>query len=319
MSFSQNVKDELLEHIAAEQSAGKGGTARHCSIASLCAIINICGDFSLAEGETYLIISSENERVISLANALINRLYGFECESVQLDGAAGIMLLGSNAGEVLHTEGFNQAYSEGIEDEEPINPLVVASSCCRRAYLRTAFICCGSVTDPDKTYHLELVNSDYYHALALKTLMAGFGVEAKLIERKNHYVVYLKEGEQIVDMLNLISAHRALMEYENKRIYKEVRNNINRQVNCETANLNKVISASLVQREAIEYIRDNVGFSYLSKQLEDVARARLAYPDLSLKELGEKLNPPVGKSGVNHRLKKICTIAQSLKGDLKYD
>lgn len=305
MSFSSDVKEELLKH---------NDLARHCIIASLCAIINLCGEYSIANGDNYVVISSENDKVIELSARLIAKLFGCKSDVTALDNRPAIVLLGEQADNVLSAAGFTGRGS--LTEEEPINPLIVAGDCCKRAYLKTAFICCGSVTDPEKTYHFEFVNNDYYHALNLKSIISGFGIEAKIIERKNHYIVYLKEGEQIVDMLNLISAHKALMEYENKRIIKEVRNNVNRIVNCETANLNKVVLASVKQREAIEYIKNKVGFSYLSEQLEEIARVRLDNPNMSLKELGEQLTPPVGKSGVNHRLKKICEIAEQLKGEL---
>jgi DNA-binding protein WhiA len=308
MSFSSDVKAELLKHTE---------LPRHCAIASLCALINLCGEYGVEGGDSYVVISSDNDRVVELAVLFLNELFGYSREVVVIDNKPALVIKGQRAGDVLSATGF--IGRDSLIEEVPINPLIVASDCCKRAYLRTAFICCGSVTDPEKNYHFEFVNSDYYHALNLKTLIADFGIEAKIVERKNHYVVYLKEGEQIVDMLNLISAHVALMEFENKRIVKEVRNNVNRIVNCETANLNKVVSASVKHRDAIEYIRNRVGFSYLSSQLEAVARARLDNPDLSLKELGEILNPPVSKSGVNHRLKKICEIAEQLKGDKKND
>ena len=301
MSFSQEVKSELLKH---------SDQARHCLISSLCAIVNLCGFYGGTD--SCVVIACENQAVVELAAELISRLFGHKPYLTSFENKPAIVLLEADADNVLSSCRLS---GRGDTAEQPIDPLVVASDCCKRAYLRTAFICCGSVTDPEKTYHLEFVNNDYYHALGLKGLIAYFGIEAKIIERKNRYVVYLKEGEQIVDMLNLITAHKALMEYENKRILKEVRNNVNRIVNCETANLNKVVSASVKQREAIEYIKEKVGLSHLSPQLEEVARVRLDYPDLSLKDLGALLDPPVGKSGVNHRLKKICEIAQQLKGE----
>jgi DNA-binding protein WhiA len=277
-------------------------------------VINICGDYGEdANGNTYAVILSENDKVVELAADLINRLFGCDVRTQVHDGRSALLISGKIANEVLSVTGFTDR--DSLTEERPINPLVVATDCCKRAYLKTTFICCGSVTDPGKNYHFELVNTDYYHAHNLKLLIADFGIDAKIVERKNHYIVYLKEGEQIVDMLNLISAHKALMEYENERIIKEVRNNVNRIVNCETANLNKVVLASVKQREAIEYIRNHVGFSYLSPQLEEIAKIRLDNPNMSLKELGELLNPPVGKSGVNHRLKKICEIAEQLKGE----
>ena len=133
------------------------------------------------------------------------------------------------------------------------------------------------------------------------------------MRRKKNIIVYLKEGDRIVDALNVMDAPVALMELENVRILKDMRNNVNRKVNCETANINKTVSAAVKQRNDIEYIRDTVGLSGLPEGLRDVALTRLAYPDASLKELGELLEEPVGKSGVNHRLRKLSEMADKLR------
>lgn len=146
----------------------------------------------------------------------------------------------------------------------------------------------------------------------LRDLINAFGLDAKVVERKEHYIVYLKEGEQIVDLLNIMEAPLALMDLENVRIVKEMRNDINRKVNCETANLNKVVGAAVKQLEDINYI-ETIGLARLPEQLAEVARVRLEYPDRSLKELGSFLMTPVGKSGVNHRLRKISSIAEALR------
>ena len=185
--------------------------------------------------------------------------------------------------------------------------------CCRRAYIRGAFISVGSVNDPEKNYHMEFVLANASSAEQLKDLINSFGLDAKVVERKEHFVVYLKEGEQIVDLLNIMEAPLALMDLENVRIMKEMRNDINRKVNCETANLNKVVGAAVKQLEDIEYIEEKIGLSSLPEQLEEIARLRLEYPDKSLKELGSFLSTPVGKSGVNHRLRKISNIAEALR------
>jgi hypothetical protein len=175
------------------------------------------------------------------------------------------------------------------------------------------FLGAGSVSDPEKGYHLELVTQDMEHAVQLKTVMQELEMEAKIVERKGHHVVYLKEGSQIVDLLNIIGAHNALMELENVRIVKEVRNNVNRLVNCETANLKKTVSAAVRQMQDIEYLKSTIGLSSLPKHLEEIAIYRLEYSSATLKELGELLDPPVGKSGVNHRLKKLSEIAEQVR------
>ena len=160
---------------------------------------------------------------------------------------------------------------------------------------------------------MEFVLVDKFAAEQLRELINSFELDAKVVERKEHYVVYLKEGEQIVDLLNVMEAPLALMDLENVRIVKEMRNDINRKVNCETANLNKVVGAAVKQLEDIEYIEETIGLSRLPEQLEEIARLRLEYPDKSLKELGSFLSTPVGKSGVNHRLRKISNIAEALR------
>ena len=143
--------------------------------------------------------------------------------------------------------------------------------------------------------------------------MGTFDLDAKIVMRKKYYVVYIKEGSQIVDILNVMEAPIALMELENIRILKEMRNSVNRQVNCETANINKTVAASVKQMRDIEYIRDTIGFESLPENLEQMAQARLLKPDATLKELGEALDPPVGKSGVNHRLRRLSEIAEKLR------
>ena len=151
------------------------------------------------------------------------------------------------------------------------------------------------------------------HAIRIQEIIGVFGLEAKIIERKSGYVVYMKEGAAIVDFLNITGAHVALMEFENVRILKEMRNSINRQVNCETANIKKTVSAASRQTEDIRFIHDTIGFGNLSENLSQIARVRLENPEVTLKELGEKRDPPIGKSGVNHRLRKLSEIAEELR------
>ncbi len=184
---------------------------------------------------------------------------------------------------------------------------------CKRAYIRGAFLGGGSISNPEKTYHLEFVTHDEEYANELSKLINSYKLNSKVIQRKNSFVIYVKEGEQIVDLLNIIGAHNALLELENIRIMKEMRNNVNRIVNCETANLSKTVNAAVRQVESINLIQSEIGLDRLPKNLKEVAKLRLAYPDESLKELGAMLNPPVGKSGVNHRLRRIEKIADELR------
>lgn len=203
-------------------------------------------------------------------------------------------------------------YARG-EELLAVKNAIVQAVCCKRAYIRGAFLASGSMSDPSKSYHFEIVCDREDQAEHLKEMINSFEVGAKIVKRKKAYVVYLKEGSQIVDILNVMEAHIALMELENVRIMKEMRNSVNRKVNCETANINKTVSAAVKQKEDILYIRDTVGFEKLPDGLREVALARLQYPDAPLKELGKLLEHPVGKSGVNHRLRKLSEIAEKLR------
>ncbi|QGG46217.1 hypothetical protein FTV88_0038 [Heliorestis convoluta] len=185
--------------------------------------------------------------------------------------------------------------------------------CCRRAYLRGAFLGGGSVNSPEGTYHLEIITNDESHAERIQELLQRFQLSAKVSCRKGWYIVYLKESDQIVEMLSIIGAHSALLNFENVRIVKGMRNQVNRLVNCETANLNKTVNAALRQVEAIQFLSRHVGLDKLSAPLKEIAEVRLQYPDVSLKELGEMLSPPVGKSGVNHRLRKLEKMVETMK------
>lgn len=160
---------------------------------------------------------------------------------------------------------------------------------------------------------LEFVCEHEPWAEQIRQTIASFQMEAKIIRRKKYYVVYLKEGAGIVDLLNVIGAHRALMQMESLRVEKEVRNSINRQVNCEAANISKTVNAASKQIEDIEYLKKHYGLLNLPDGLRQMAEVRLEHPDSSLSELGEYLNPPVGKSGVNHRLRKLGELTERLR------
>ena len=195
----------------------------------------------------------------------------------------------------------------------PMHHRLLRQNCCRRAFIRGAFLAVGSVSDPEKSYHFEIVCTVPEKARQLQELLASYDVDAKVVLRKRHYVVYIKEGSQIVELLGLMGAHISLMQLENVRIVKEMRNSVNRKVNCETANLNKTVSAAVRQAEDIRYIQEKIGLDKLPMDLEETARLRLEHTEASLKELGDMLSPKVGKSGVNHRLRKLSQIADDLR------
>ena len=184
--------------------------------------------------------------------------------------------------------------------------------CCARAFLRGAFLAAGTVSDPAKSYHLEITCPGEREAMLLLTLMERCGMEPKEMVRKGTPVVYIKEGQQVRDLLAMMGATVAMMELENARILKGVRGNVNRRVNCETSNINKAVAAGMKQIRAIKALEAAGELDTLSDGLYDIAQARLAHPDATLEELGQTLVPPVSKSGVNHRLRKLCEMAEQL-------
>ena len=287
MSFSAEIKEELAKQIT---------PARHCRIAELAAIMHFCGQYGEdKEGNLTIGFQTENEAVVRKGFTLLKKTYNTDI---------GVSINGEEKANLIAKTG---------DLAKAVDPLLMKSTCCKRAFLRGAFLCCGSMSDPRKGYHLEFVCADEEQAKQLQEVIAAFDIEAKIILRKKYYVVYIKEGAGIVDLLNVMEAHKSLMELENLRILKEMRNSINRRVNCETANIGKTVQAASRQVEDILYIRDHYGFSKLPDNLREMAEVRLEYPDAALKELGEYLNPPVGKSGVNHRLRKLSELAEKLR------
>lgn len=291
MSFSGMIKEELSEHYA---------KARHCNLAELSALIRMSGEFGEdKKGVCQIHFHTENFAVARKCFTLLQKTFNI---------GTGIAVRRNMA---RGSTGYD-IYAKG-EELLAVKNAMVQAVCCKRAYIRGAFITAGSMSDPSKSYHFEIVCNTSEEAEYLKTMINSFDMEAKIVGRKKTCVVYLKEGSQIVDILNVMEAHVALLELENVRILKEMRNSVNRKVNCETANINKTVSAAVRQMEDIEYIRDTIGFDKLPAGLKDVALTRLTYPEATLKELGGLLENPVGKSGVNHRLRKLSEIAVKLR------
>jgi len=287
MSFSSEVKEELARHIS---------PARHCQLAELAAIISFCGQFGRdKDGGCTIGFQTENETLIRKGFTLLEKTYNIK---------QGTALTERQLQEIIRKTG---------DGEEPVSSLVLKNACCKRAFLRGAFLSAGSMSDPQKGYHLEFVCTSEAKAKQLKEVIGEFDIEAKIVLRKKYYVVYLKEGSSIVDLLNVCEAPVSLMNLENLRILKEMRNSVNRRVNCETANISKTVNASARQIDDIEYIREHYGFGRLPDALREMAEARLENPDAPLKELGQYLIPPVGKSGVNHRLRKLSELAERLR------
>ncbi len=290
MSFSGEVKKELAKRI---------NTARHCQIAELAALMNFCGGYGQREvdGEARFTLGfqTENEAVVRKGFTLLKKTYNIDTDRA------------------LSEEELEELLAKLGNPAEPVNPLLLKNACCRRAFLRGAFLAVGSMSDPTKGYHLEFDCTDEAKARQLQETIRSFEIESKVIVRKKYHVVYLKEGSGIVDLLNVCEAPVSLMNLENMRILKEMRGAVNRRVNCEAANIAKTVNAAARQVEDIELLRTQYGFENLPGPLREMAEIRLEYPDAPLKELGEYFHPPLGKSGVNHRLRRLSELAEKVR------
>lgn len=315
MSFSSDVKEELSSQVPG---------ARHCQIAETAAIISFCGHVKITAQDRFSIrIQTENVWVARKFFTLLRKTFKIDTEiavrrSNNQKKTRTYVIAVLQHGDAIRILQACKLLNAELEIEENLSlkhNQIVQKGCCRRAFLRGAFLAAGSISDPNRFYHFEIVCATYHKAEQLKGLICGFEIDAKIVQRKKYFVVYVKEGSQIVSLLALMEANVSLMNLENVRILKEMRNSVNRQVNCETANINKTVSAAVKQIADIKYIRDTIGFSELAEGLGEIAQLRLQYPEATLKELGTLLNPSVGKSGVNHRLRKLSTIAEELRGN----
>jgi cell division protein WhiA len=313
MSFSSTVKSEICRVI--EMSIEE-------AIAELSAIMKVSGTLSLGGNKQLSFrVTTENPAIARHVFKLLKKYFNIHTKilvkksnSFKKNNIYMILIneeMGVRA--LLKEVGVLKNNEEMISLDYGITHRIVHNDHCRKAYIKGTFLGGGSISNPEKTYHLEFVTHNNEYADELSKLINGYGLHSKVIQRKSSYVVYVKEGDQIVDLLSIIGAHSSLLELENVRIMKEMRNNVNRLVNCETANLSKTVNASVRQVESIKFLQKEIGLQRLPKNLRDIAEVRLSYPDESLKELGEFLTPPVGKSGVNHRLRRIEKIAEELR------
>lgn len=314
MSFSIKVKNELANHI---------NNATHCRIAELAALISMCGSVMIDENNNYKIrIKTETQPTAEKIKKLLWKTFKVDVDISTRENAYSkvgrtyTLLVGDHqqALKILQATKLINENNEIGENFSITNNIVIMKDCCKRAFIRGAFMAAGSISDPNKSYHFEIKCNSEKKAKQLIELLENYNIDGKMVARKGGYVVYIKEGEGIVDVLNVMEAHVSLMEMENVRILKGMSNYYNRQVNCETANIKKTVATSVRQIDDIDFIIQNKGIDYLPEKLQDIAWVRKENPDASLQELGEMLDPPLGKSGVNHRLRKICQIAQELRG-----
>ena len=313
MSFSSKVKEELSKEC---------NSPRHCRIAETAAIISMCGKVIFDEKDHVRIeIHTENVTVARKYFTLLKKTYNINTDisirhSSSLNKNRSYVLSVNDdetARKILMTCRLMKPFGVIEEDFSISDSLIIQRECCKRAFIRGAFLAAGSVSDPVKTYHFEIVCLSEAKAKQLQMIMETFNINARVIKRRKYFVVYVKDSSQVVDLLNIMGAYNALMDMENVRIVKDMRNNVNRKVNCETANINKTVSAAVKQIEDIRFIQMSSAFDELPESLQEMAELRVRYPEATLAELGQLLDTPVGKSGVNHRLKKISLFADELR------
>lgn len=315
MSFSSKVKEELAGHVS---------KARHCRMAELAAILGGCARIRLTPPS--IEVQSESSAVVKKVFTLLQKTFNINANVSLRRGRKGSKVKlytlclqePDKVRRILTDIGFIREANGVLQYKNIATDEMLQRSCCLKAYIRGAFLAGGSINDPQKNYHIEILNQDMEHAEVLQRSLREFGIESRILDRtrpsnRTVYVLYLKDGEQIIDVLSVMKAHISLMELENVRIVKEVRNNINRQVNCETANLNKTISAAVKQVNDIRYLMEKGALNSLPPELVAMAEVRLENEDLPLKDLGQLLDPPVSKSGVNHRLRKLSQAAEELR------
>ncbi|WP_312653267.1 DNA-binding protein WhiA [Aminipila sp.] len=313
MSFSVDTKNEL-----ARLEQGK----KCCMLAEIAGFVRMCGSIRLAGGGKFtIIITTENPAAARHFKKIIKDYFDVDAnleigQSTTLKkGHVYLLTIGPEerseqilreTGILMVKEGMN-FISDGIYEG------LIKTKCCRKSYLRGVFLGSGTISDPEKGYHMEFVCSTQTLSNDCKKLINSFvGLHAKQVKRKKSYVVYVKESEQIVDILNILKAHGQLLKFEDTRIMKEMRNKTNRINNCDSANLDKTLNASEKQVEAIRKIEERKGLDFLNDKLKEVALLRLDNPDATLQELADMMEPPLKKSGMNHRLKKIEEIAGKL-------
>lgn len=294
MSFSSEIKEKL---------SAVGAACEFCMGAELAAVLKFAAR-PMGQG---LGIATENKAVADYI-----RTAAAECLGVSLDytyrETSKLFLF--SVQDALTADNITHSLMLGEQDDiSGMRPF----GCCLAAYVRGAFLGGGSISNPAKSYHMEFDARTEADAKDLAAVLAQLDAPAKVTYRKGHYIVYIKEYEVIADVLSMIGAGSAALEIYSVSIEKEIRNNINRQLNCENANMDKVVDAYGRHLTAIEKIKTGMGLDKLPDTLREIAEVRLAYPDESLKELGQRLEKPIGKSGVNHRLSRLLEIAENLK------
>ena len=292
MSFSSDVKEELskLSNLANKE------VVKYEFLGYL-----ITSHISIEQGKKNLRIkfSTENEYNINRFSKLLNNLLCTKYE-IQITGKTfSITAIPPELNEVIYKN------EEIILEQDKI----LKQEILQKAFVRGAFLGSGSINNPKNSYHLEILFSHSENAKFVLQILQDYDIKFKQIHKNKAYCIYAKDGEEISKFLAFIGANNSILKFEEIRVYRDIRNNVNRKVNCETANLNKTVNSTLKQIEAIQLLQKNGKLEKLSDEMQEIAKLRVLHPEATLAELGNMLKKPIGKSGVNHRLKKIVEMA----------
>ncbi len=307
MSFSSEVREELI---------GRMPSAKHCRKAELCGYFVYKGT----------LLSDDTLEFVTENPAIAKKVFTFLKKSFNIGLVTGNRKVSgrSRTEQVIHIPDSEEtaevlrdlSLCESFEREGKLTILsedFLSLPCCKRSFLRAAYCMAGTMNDPGKSYHFEIAAPEESVGRILSKQMEAFECTPKITTRRGNMCLYLKDSNCISNMLNVVEAHKSLLQYENERTVREFRGQVNRQVNLEVSRLQKTVQASEKRIEDIKLIRDTVGLESLPKDLCDMALLRLNNPEATLGELGMMLNPTLGRSGVNHRLQKLCSIAEGLR------
>ena len=295
MSFSLEVKQELSK---INSLADKNNVK--------CELMGYLVTSNTSVQKNKVRFSTESQYNINRFRKLLNNL-GFVNYDIKIQrNMYSIFINKNDIQELIRAE-------ENINIANEILSYFLKSEILEKAFIRGTFLGSGTINNPEKKYHLEIFLKNLETAKYIIEILRKYSIDFKILERSKKYAIYTKEGEEISKFLALMGASASVLKFEEIRVYRDIKNNINRKVNCETANLNKIVNSSVKQINDIKYIKERGKFNELSEQLKEIAIVRIENPDMSLEELGKLLKKPIGKSGVNHRLRKIQKIVEELK------
>lgn len=310
MSFSSEIKDEVAKIKVEDYKI---------ILSELAGITPMCGILNFKNNKISMEYITENAPVARRIFTFLRRSFGFDVEvknvrSTQLKKNVFIIYISQDESCRLLLDELKYIKGASVFMINYAPTDLIKTSNEKKAYIRGAFMGSGSITDPKKGYHLEFVSENESNAYFLRDAINEFGLKSKVIMRKEKYIIYIKDSEQISDFLSLIGAYNSVLNYENVRVIKEMRNNVNRIVNCETANLNKTVKSSYDQVEDIKLIEREIGIENLDEDLKAIAKIRLENRSMSLNDIANSLEPKLSKSTVNYRFKKLRRIANKLRG-----